>query len=1494
MRESPLPRLLLVCALLALLYFCAARLGLLLAFESTNVSPVWIPSGIALAALLLLGKRVWPGVIIGAMAANAVVFQENGALQGIAALGVALAIASGNTLEGLATVFLLGKLMRDPRALRTPGQVYIFVGGCACGAALGAVSGTTILVSSGLIPAAAVPMIAATWWVGDLAGMLIVTPLMLAWRGAGRPALSAIRAGLAPMLVLLAVLGTLFSLPPSAGSRMLVFILLPCIGWAAYRYRQRGAATQHQGPFTGGSRTDALFALEVFIGLSSVVGMVLAADADEYARRGVHMTSMRGAWPHWIGLFGGLMLSVSAWQFVTSDTEQRSRDVFAEEVRELRRRVAERIEAYAQILEGGRAVISTAGKVSRSDWHHYVTNLEVERKYPGFQVIGVARYTADKQALEREVHAEGYPGFGVWPPGVRANYAPIVFPEPFHGMNLRAFGFDMMAEPIRRAALLRAMESGKLAVTGKVRLIQEHSAQGQAGFLMYVPVYRRGVPQATWDERSAALEYFVYSAFRMDDLMADILTGTSQSVALEVYDGYSTAVDARMYASPALLRNPEHEAAFSNAASMAVGDTLWLIRVSSLPAFESAIDSAKGLIVLFAGTVISLLLFSMMRAMSVTREDALALASNMTGALRESEHRFAVLVDSASEFSIIATDLQGIITVFSVGAERMLGYVAAELVGIATPAILHDQAEVERRSAQLSAELGRPVHGFEVFVARAAMRQAETVEWTYVRKDGSRLPVQLTVTAILDASDAVVGFLGIARDVTEQKLAEQNLRWAMTQADAGSRAKSEFVANMSHELRTPLNAVLGMAQLLSRSALNEEQHKDLDTIRSSGASLLAILNDILDFSKIEAGKMALACLPFRMEELLASLATMMSLNARGHALTLTIALDPAVPATLLGDALRLQQILVNLAGNAIKFTRRGHVAVRIDALALQGDAVRLRIEVDDSGIGMTPAQVDALFSPFTQADSSTTRRFGGTGLGLTITRRLVRLMDGTITVRSSEGVGSNFSVELALARDPTAGAAAPDGLLQDLPVLVADAVPASALVLEQTLASLGCRALRAAAPWPAVPDTPVRVVMLDLALCGAEPAAAIARLRATSSAAIVLMLSFYERSKAQFDPAALGADDVLDKPVTAAPLRHCLHNLLLRGDRPVPAAGAVAGPELSCRVLLVEDNFLNQEVARRLLVASGARVDIAGDGRVALSMLGARPDAYDLILMDIQMPVMDGFETIAHIRDQLGMATPVIAMTAGVMEHERERCIAAGMNGFIAKPLALADMLAEIRRVLGQEGCTPAAPQAGAADGVFGLNRLLDNATDQDGMRHIMAGLIAGFVERATTPLDDLPAAWREGRAEEAGRVLHGLRGSIGSLGAQRFADACMALEHGLHAGADAQALDALLLPVRSEMEATLAAAAAWLAQTGETAPRGATPLSASELALLRGLLAERNLAACARFDALATDMRQCWGEAALAQLQEAMDKLDFALAIALLDNAAAGAPIQV
>jgi PAS domain S-box-containing protein len=1489
---------------LALMYYAMARLGLMLAFEATNVSPVWLPSGIALATLLLVGRRIWPGILLGAFSANLVVFLDNGQLGTGTALATSLAIAAGNTVEALIAACLLRRIAAPALLLGKPEHTYSFVGATAFAAACGALIGTTSLLWAGVVPSAAVPMIAATWGVGDLAGMLIVVPLALAWRA--MPAVRGaqwLRAG-AELLALLAVLFALLYQQPDGERRIWLLVLLPCIGWAAARYGRLGAtlvvlvvagasvlATTHGlGPFAGGSRNEALFGLEVFIGLFSMVGILLAADAELLAQH----DKRPGRSLHWLVLATTMSLTMMAWQYVANETEQRATERFRAEMANASRRVTDRIDAYAQILHSGRTLLTATPGLVGADWRDFVRAIEVEKKYPGFQVLGVARRGRDREALERHMHAGGYPQYAIWPAGQRDAYVAIVMVEPFVGRNLRALGFDMNSEPVRRAALTRAMENDALAVSGKVTLVQEVGKDQQAGFLMYVPVYRRGEPHDNVQQRRAALEAYVYGAFRMNDLMRGILGADSPAVSIELFDGLATTPAARMFASAAAPQSADRAAAaYTGTTSVAVGDTVWTLRVTSLPAFEASIDRAKGLIVLFAGTLVGLLLFGMLRALRQTSEEALALALSMQGALRQSEHRFAILVDSASEFSIIATDLDGLIEVFSVGAERMLGYAASELVGVASPALLHDSEEVAARATVLSAELGEPVTGFEVLVAKARRGHAETAEWTYLRKDGARLPVQLTVSAIRNGQGAVIGFLGIARDITEQKRIHQDLRVAMMRADAGSRAKGEFVANMSHELRTPLNAVLGIAQLLQRTALNDGQRRDVAAIRTAGAALLAILNDILDFSKIEAGKMELVCMPLRLEDLAAALGTMMSLNAREKPLVLTISLDAALPAVLLGDALRLQQVLVNLAGNAVKFTEQGQVAVRLRSAGRHADKVLLEIGIQDSGIGMSAEQLDGVFSEFAQADSSTTRRFGGTGLGLAISRRLVAMMGGHIAVTSTLGVGSDFVVSLPLAVAPD-NAVASVAQLPALRVLVADGAPASAAVLGAALAALGCSPELLAPHRSGVgaafaAAAPAQVVLLDLALAGDHPAAFITALRGGSQCAVVLMLSSYERAVCDFDPAALGADAVLDKPVTPASLRNCLAAILARQGGGDAAAGRSAAPELGGRLLLAEDNLLNQAVARRMLEAAGAQVEIAGNGQIAVDMLRANPGRFALVLLDIQMPVMDGFQAIALIRGELGLDLPVLAMTAGVMEHERERCIAAGMNGFIAKPLDGAQLIEEIARHLPRAAAQSAAARPGAAapesDGVFDVSSLVNEADADESNARIMVALIGALVDAGTDALDQLADAWRDDRVPAAARTLHGLRGSVGSLGARRFAAAALALERAMHATpGDHARLDQLLRSAQEELGATLRAAAAWLARQQQRSA-GATAISGPELGHLGHLLRERNIAACELFARIEPALAPLVGVEVAQQLRLAMRVLDFERAAVLLAN---------
>ncbi len=547
----------------------------------------------------------------------------------------------------------------------------------------------------------------------------------------------------------------------------------------------------------------------------------------------------------------------------------------------------------------------------------------------------------------------------------------------------------------------------------------------------------------------------------------------------------------------------------------------------------------------------------------------------------------------------------------------------------------------------------------------------------------------------IDDEGKVQGTYLMAMDITARKNAELKQAASEQRAEAASRAKSEFVANVSHEIRTPMNAVLGVAYLLGNTELNAAQKKYLDMILDSGNALLGILNAVLDFSKIEAGRMELAPVSFQLNDVLNAIATVMTLNAGEKPLELAIGVDPSVPQSLVGDAMRLQQVLINLVNNAVKFTERGEVSLLVERAP--GPDLRLRFVVRDTGIGMDPEQQSRLFCAFSQADASTTRRFGGTGLGLAICRRLVELMGGEISVRSAAGVGSEFvaTIPFLPGAEAVNGVSHGNGALAGLRLLVVDD--------NQTSRDYVCRTIRswkwsadAVASGQQALDQLLRqqlagahydAVLVDWQMPGMDGIATMQALRAAAPEyhlPVALMVSATGRDALMQHADAAGAEAVLIKPATSSSLFDTLHDALAQrnGEHGAAPAALQAGRDSldSVRLLLVEDHPLNQIVARGMLEFAGAVVEVAENGKVAVDLLRDRPEHFDMVLMDVQMPVMDGFAATRAIRDELGLQLPILAMTAGVLQSEQEQCLAAGMNDFIAKPVDVEQMLATITR----------------------------------------------------------------------------------------------------------------------------------------------------------------------------------------------------------------------
>ena len=536
---------------------------------------------------------------------------------------------------------------------------------------------------------------------------------------------------------------------------------------------------------------------------------------------------------------------------------------------------------------------------------------------------------------------------------------------------------------------------------------------------------------------------------------------------------------------------------------------------------------------------------------------------------------------------------------------------------------------------------------------------------------------------LIDLEGHTVLLLRIS-DISERKAMEKSLRSAKELAEAAVQARSQFLANMSHEVRTPMNGVIGMTSLLLDTPLTGQQRDFVDTIRVSGESLLTIINDILDFSKIEAGRVELESHPFDVEQCVIESLELLAGQAHGKGLELSMYVDPAVPAEVIGDATRLRQVLVNLIGNGVKFTERGEVFVHVRATAPVDDQVELLVSVRDTGIGIPADRQGALFNAFTQVDASTTRRYGGTGLGLSISKQLVDLMGGQLTVASEPGIGSTFSFNVKVRSEGSVRSTPDAGELKGRRVLCVDDNATNRYVLGLTLARWGVDVVMCCEPEECLqhataPGASFDWIILDHQMphaSGDELAHRIRFALPERCPPIVLLTSVGREAveaKGLFDA-------LMSKPLRRRTLRAVLQRLLPDRDAvPRPSALPSANAPTPRRnrllhVLVAEDNAINQRVAARMLGRLGCITDLCGNGLEAVTM--ANGFKYDLILMDVQMPELDGFEATVRIRAHASSQPKIVALTASAMQSDRDACLAAGMDDYLAKPIRLESLAA--------------------------------------------------------------------------------------------------------------------------------------------------------------------------------------------------------------------------
>ncbi|MCF6354261.1 MAG: response regulator [Candidatus Polarisedimenticolaceae bacterium] len=755
-------------------------------------------------------------------------------------------------------------------------------------------------------------------------------------------------------------------------------------------------------------------------------------------------------------------------------------------------------------------------------------------------------------------------------------------------------------------------------------------------------------------------------------------------------------------------------------------------------------------------------------------------------ALAEKEARLRAIFDASKSVSFIIANgaKEPKIIEFSPGAERLFGYTREEAIGLPAANFFRQQdLQTIPKTMRLLREERRTLTG----------------ETELIHRDGRSFPVLYSLYPMFSSNGDYYGGLSVSIDISQRKEAERALEQAKLKAEDASRFKGQFLANMSHEIRTPMNAIIGMSYLALHSDLTPRQHDYINKISTSAHSLLNIINDILDFSKIEEGRLTIEITRFKLDDVMENLANLVSIKAEEKGIEILFSRDPCLACYLHGDPLRLGQVLTNLTQNAIKFTESGEILVRARKINCDDGRTKVLFSVRDTGIGIDNEQLADLFNAFTQADGSTTRKYGGTGLGLNISKQLVELMGGQISVESKPGRGSTFSFTLTFDRSTSCPKLEPPPSLNlaNLKILVVDDNACARQVLQEMLESLSFQVTLAASGQDALAKLEsgqhFDLVLMDWRMPGMDGIETSRRIKSSTNLAnlpTIIMVTAFGREEVMQQADQMGLEGFLIKPVNPSLLFNTIARIFSSEKQPISNTLLMQQQRIKRRlkgqVLLVEDHPINQQVAQELLEGFGLVVGIAENGCKAIEAI--QETRFDLVLMDIQMPEMDGFEATRLIREDGRFADlPIIAITAHAMAGDRERCLEKGMNDHLAKPIDPDNLFKMLSKWLKQEAVdTTQQPEPEdknnhailpeslpGIDLSWGLQRV-------GGNRKLFRKLLSEFYERHHGDLKLIQHYLHEGDTTSARRLAHTLQGVAGNIGSKAVQQQAHELENAI------------------------------------------------------------------------------------------------------------------